>query len=264
MSSKWSMNAPPPGSAEKPLLLFLRFHPTAERMSPTPPHDVAPFMLVHHMPAVRAYATHLGILRSQFLMRIYYGQLYRVRARRRAARLHRVARRGEPHRRRPAVQAPEMVRAVPRIVIVAVLRRVRLPPVHGDLLAVVQILRKILILIIANHYGLVLLPVARVRELPVAEFAVERAVHIVVAAGTRRDSDRRARGNRHSHPRVVLADVVAKRQVHDGAILAHGAARGAAGGNARGRTGAAAHGGHSAGTRSRCHSAAQGFRRAAR
>src|SRR5574344_1073789 len=178
------MNSPPRkgGGAQRVVIIVIPACLGFYLPGPSP-QDVTPFALVHHVPAVRADAL---VLRKEPGFPITCGQLYRVRASRRAARLHRVARPGEPHRRRPPVQAPEMVRAVPRIVIVAVLRRVRLPPVHGDLLAVVQVLREIFEVLVRYDDRPVLLPVARVRELPVAELAVEQAVHIVVATGTRR------------------------------------------------------------------------------
>ena len=113
-------------------------------------------------------------------MRVYYRQRDRVRAREAASQRHGVASAGEPHRHGPAVKAPVVTFAVPRVIIVAVLGRVRLLRAAADLLAVVQVLRKILVAV--NDNRLVRLLVARVRELTVRECFVERIVHVPAAA----------------------------------------------------------------------------------
>src|SRR5574344_281507 len=171
----------PPARSVKPVVL-LPCHALDLTVDAPPPQNVRPLSLVHHMPTIRADSLNLDIKRGLLRIDIKHRQRYRVWARGAASQRHGVARARKPHRHRPPVEAPVVVLAVPGVVTVAVLRRVRLFRAADDLLPVVLVLRKILTVIIANHYGPVLLPVARVRELSVRESLVERIVHVDAAA----------------------------------------------------------------------------------
>src|SRR5574344_696244 len=226
----------PPARSVKPVVL-LPCH-ALDLTVEAPPHAVTPIMLVHHMPALGTDALHLHITRGQLWIDVKYRQRNRVRARGAASQRHGVARARETHRHRPPVEAPVVVLAVPGVVAVAVLRRVRLLRAAGDLLAVVQVLRKILILIIANHYGPVLLPVAGVRELPVRECLVERIVHVPAAAARFRNGTRA-----QLHPLPGAADGLRSETAPDDSALAgvhalpRAIRRAAAGARSRGAAG---------------------------
>src|SRR5574344_2094121 len=225
----------PPARSVKPVVL-LPCH-ALDLTVEAPPHAVTPIMLVHHMPALGTDALHLHITRGQLWIDVKYRQRNRVRARGAASQRHGVARARETHRHRPPVESSVVVLAVPGVVTVAVLRRVRLFRAAGDLLPVVQVLRKILILIIANHYGPVLLPVARVRELSVRESLVERIVHVDAAARFR--SGTRAQ----LHPLPGAADGLRSETAPDDSALAgvhalpRAVRRAAAGARSRGAAG---------------------------
>src|SRR5574344_2912836 len=223
----------PPARSVKPVVL-LPCH-ALDLTVEAPPQDICPLTLGHHVPAVRADALMLCVLLRFLITR---GQRYRVWARGCASQCHPVARARETHRHRPPVEATVVVLAVPGVVAVAVLRRVRLFRAAGDLLPVVQVLRKILILIIANHYGPVLLPVARVRELSVRESLVERIVHVPAAAARFRNGTRA-----QLHPLPGAADGLRSETAPDDSALAgvhalpRAIRRAAAGARSRGAAG---------------------------
>src|SRR5574344_2986394 len=227
----------PPGRSVKPVVL-LPCHALDLTVDAPPPQNVRPLSLVHHMPTIRADSLNLDIKRGLLRIDIKHRQRYRVWARGAASQRHGVARARKPHRHRPPVEAPVVVLAVPGVVTVAVLRRVRLFRAAGDLLPVVQVLRKLLILIIANHYGPVLLPVAGVRELTVRECLVERIVHVPAAAARFRNGTRA-----QLHPLPGAADGLRSETAPDDSALAgvhalpRAIRRAAAGARSRGAAG---------------------------